>query len=55
MTDNDFTAHVTSLNSAKREEDLSLQDEVERHFAEILSGDYVFDRLQREVSDLFTW
>jgi nardilysin len=43
----------SSLIKLKQLSDIHLKEEVSRNWNEITSGDYIFDRLEREVSDVF--
>lgn len=44
----------SSLIKLKQLSDIHLKEEVSRNWNEITSGDYLFDRLEREVSDVFS-
>lgn len=39
-----------TLTSMKQTIDLTLKEEVERNWSEIVHGEYVFDRLKKQVS-----
>ncbi|XP_065906248.1 nardilysin-like [Dysidea avara] len=52
MSDDDFQDHVTAMIHTKLEQDTSLEQEVTRHWEEVISHHYVFDRRQREVTIL---
>jgi nardilysin len=43
----------SSLIKLKQQSDLRLKNEVSRNWDEIMSGDYMFDRQEREVSVVF--
>ena len=49
MTENDLNTRVQSLIKLKQVPDVSLDEEVSRNWNEILSEEYLFDRLQQEV------
>ena len=44
---------VTAMIHTKLEQDTSLEQEVTRHWEEVMSKYYVFDRRQREVSSYY--
>lgn len=44
----------SSLIKLKQLSDIHLKGEVSKNWDEIISGDYIFDRLEREVSDVFS-
>ncbi|CAN7991917.1 unnamed protein product [Ixodes hexagonus] len=52
LTQEEFTTQVTSLVKQKSCSDLYLQEESDRHWQEIASFDYLFDRLRREIEFL---
>jgi len=52
ISENEFETQVTSLIKLKRCIDLHLKEEVDRNWSEILSQNYVFDRLEKEVTCL---
>ena len=47
------TLQVVAMTHNKLEQDNSLEQEVTRHWEEIMSQEYVFDRCDREVSDYY--
>ncbi|TSL47684.1 Nardilysin [Bagarius yarrelli] len=49
LTDDAFSSHVTALVKLKQCEDTHLGEEVERHWNEVITQQYVFDRLHHEV------
>ena len=49
MTANELQTRVQSLIKLKQVPDVSLDEEVSRNWNEILSEEYLFDRLQQEV------
>lgn len=49
MTEDDLQTRVQSLIKLKQVPDVSLDEEVSRNWNEILSEEYLFDRLQQEV------
>ncbi|KAM8833949.1 nardilysin [Synchiropus picturatus] len=63
LSDEAFNTQVTALVKLKECEDTHLGEEVDRNWAEVLTQQYVFDRLSREIdalkgmtrSDLVTW
>lgn len=52
MTLEDFKSQVDSLIELKEHEDLSLAEEADRNWTEILDQTYLFDRKHREVDSL---
>ncbi|XP_077862636.1 nardilysin-like [Saccoglossus kowalevskii] len=52
MTEAEFETCVNSLINLKQREDLHLGEEVLRNWYEITTGTYVFDRLEKEISEL---
>ena len=54
LGDEDFEKHITAMIAEREEEDVCLEDEVDRNWWEVLSQAYVFDRLQKEVFYLAT-
>lgn len=52
LTDDSFSSHVTALVKLKQCEDTHLGEEVERHWNEVITQQYVFDRLQHEIEAL---
>lgn len=54
LTQEEFATQVSSLIKQKSCSDLYLQEEADRHWGEIVSFDYLFDRLQREIDFLRT-
>lgn len=50
MTEDDLQTRVQSLIKLKQVPDVSLDEEVSRNWNEILSEEYLFDRLQQEVN-----
>ena len=50
MSESDLETRVTSLIKLKQRPDVSLDEEVSRNWNEILTEEYLFDRLEREVS-----
>ncbi|XP_073259534.1 nardilysin-like [Porites lutea] len=52
MTNEDFKSQVDSLIELKEHEDLSLAEEAERNWIEVLDQTYLFDRRRREVNIL---
>uniref|UniRef100_A0A131Z3S2 Metalloprotease n=1 Tax=Rhipicephalus appendiculatus TaxID=34631 RepID=A0A131Z3S2_RHIAP len=52
LTQEEFSTQVSSLVKQKSCSDLYLQEESDRYWAEIVSFDYLFDRLQREIEFL---
>ena len=50
MEDSDFVNHVTSMVKQREEIDLALEDEVRRNWSEVVTREYVFDRLHKEVN-----
>ncbi|XP_078353430.1 nardilysin-like [Oculina patagonica] len=63
LTDDDFKSQVDSLIELKEHEDLSLADEADRNWTEVLDQTYIFNRKRREVDtlrkltkeDLYQW
>jgi nardilysin len=51
MRENELEEVRSSLIKLKQLSDIHLKEEVSRNWDEITSGDYMFDRLEREVSD----
>ena len=49
LSDADFNQVVTSLVRAKKTADVTLKDEADRNWEEILSGDYLFNRRIIEI------
>lgn len=49
MTESELQTRVQSLVKLKQVPDVSLDEEVSRNWNEILSEEYLFDRLQQEV------
>ncbi|XP_066480486.1 nardilysin-like [Tiliqua scincoides] len=49
LTDEEFKAQVSALIKIKQTDDSHLGEEVERNWNEILTQQYVFDRLAREI------
>lgn len=49
MTESELQTRVQSLIKLKQVPDVSLDEEVSRNWNEILSEEYLFDRLQQEV------
>ena len=49
MTESKLQTRVQSLIKLKQVPDVSLDEEVSRNWNEILSEEYLFDRLQQEV------
>ncbi|KAK3546767.1 hypothetical protein QTP70_035207 [Hemibagrus guttatus] len=52
LTDDAFRSHVTALVKLKQCEDTHLGEEVERHWNEVITQQYVFDRLHHEIEAL---
>ncbi|XP_061897339.1 nardilysin-like isoform X2 [Entelurus aequoreus] len=52
MTDDAFRTQVTALVKLKECEDTHLGEEVDRNWSEVVTQQYVFDRLNREVEAL---
>jgi len=52
LSNEDFKSQVDSLIELKEHEDLSLADEAERNWTEVLDQTYIFDRRRREVESL---
>uniref|UniRef100_A0AAV2JKT3 Coenzyme PQQ synthesis protein F-like C-terminal lobe domain-containing protein n=2 Tax=Knipowitschia caucasica TaxID=637954 RepID=A0AAV2JKT3_KNICA len=52
LTEEAFSTQVTALVKLKECEDTHLGEEVDRNWAEVLTQQYVFDRLQREITAL---
>ncbi|XP_075873898.1 nardilysin [Nelusetta ayraudi] len=52
LTDEAFSTQVTALVKLKECEDTHLGEEVDRNWAEVVTQQYVFDRLNREVQAL---
>ncbi|XP_053484659.1 nardilysin isoform X1 [Ictalurus furcatus] len=52
LTDDAFRSHVTALVKLKQCEDTHLGEEVERHWNEVITQQYVYDRLQHEIKAL---
>ncbi|XP_039598372.1 nardilysin-like [Polypterus senegalus] len=52
LTDEAFKAQVTALIKLKECEDTHLGEEVDRNWAEVVTQQYVFDRLNREIESL---
>ena len=50
LSDEDFNQIVTSLIKAKKTADVTLEEEVNRNWNEIISGEYLFDRHAKEIS-----
>lgn len=63
LADEDFKSQVDSLIELKEHEDLSLADEADRNWTEVLDQTYIFNRKRREVEilrkltkeDLYQW
>ncbi|XP_053103631.1 nardilysin-like isoform X2 [Hemicordylus capensis] len=63
LTDEEFSAQVSALIKLKQTDDAQLAEEVDRNWNEVLSQQYMFDRLAREIvalktfrkSDLVNW
>lgn len=49
LSDDDFNQIVTSLIKAKKAADVTLEEEVNRNWNEIISGEYLFDRSAKEI------
>lgn len=49
LSDESFQAQVTALIKLKECEDTHLGEEVERNWFEVVTQQYVFDRLSKEV------
>ena len=49
LSDEAFKTQVTALVKLKECEDTHLGEEVDRNWAEVVTQQYVFDRLNREV------
>ena len=49
MSDEDFSHIVTSLIKGKKAADVTLEEEVDRNWNEIVSGEYLFDRHVLEI------
>jgi nardilysin len=49
LSDEDFNQIVTSLIKAKKAADVTLEEEVNRNWNEIVSGEYLFDRHAKEI------
>nr|CAB3255185.1 insulin-degrading enzyme [Phallusia mammillata] len=54
MSPEEFQEHVDALDALKKVDDTQLEEEVNRNWDEILSRDFVFDRLKREIKELET-
>uniref|UniRef100_A0A7N8XZU5 Nardilysin a (N-arginine dibasic convertase) n=1 Tax=Mastacembelus armatus TaxID=205130 RepID=A0A7N8XZU5_9TELE len=52
LTEDAFTTQVTALVKLKECEDTHLGEEVDRNWAEVVTQQYVFDRLNREIAAL---
>ena len=52
MTESELETRVTSLIKLKQRPDVSLDEEVNRNWTEILTEEYLFDRLDQEVRPL---
>ncbi|XP_027049416.1 nardilysin-like [Pocillopora damicornis] len=52
LTDEDFKSQVDSLIELKEHEDLSLADEADRNWVEVIDQTYIFNRKRREVEIL---
>uniref|UniRef100_A0A8C6UNY0 Nardilysin a (N-arginine dibasic convertase) n=1 Tax=Neogobius melanostomus TaxID=47308 RepID=A0A8C6UNY0_9GOBI len=52
LTEEAFSTQVTALVKLKECEDTHLGEEVDRNWAEVLTQQYVFDRLHREIAAL---
>ena len=50
MTESELETRVQSLIKLKQLPDVSLDEEVSRNWNEVLNEEYLFDRLQREVT-----
>ncbi|KAM9325165.1 nardilysin [Gastrophryne carolinensis] len=55
LTDEAFTAQVKALIKLKECEDTHLGEEVERNWGEVLTQQYLFDRLEHEIQALKTF
>lgn len=53
-TDGEFQQYKESLTKIKLNDDNSMKDEVSRHWAEIITNEYAFDRAFRDVECLNT-
>jgi nardilysin len=53
MREKELEEVSSSLIKLKQLSDIHLKEEVSRNWDEITSGDYIFDRLEREVSAVF--
>ena len=49
ITESDLQTRVESLIKLKQLPDVSLEEEVTRNWSEIISEEYVFNRLEQEV------
>lgn len=54
LTDTEFQQYKESLAKIKLNDDNSIQDEVSRHWTEIITNEYAFDRTFRDVECLNT-
>uniref|UniRef100_A0A668AI78 Nardilysin convertase n=1 Tax=Myripristis murdjan TaxID=586833 RepID=A0A668AI78_9TELE len=54
LTEEAFNTQVTALVKLKECEDTHLGEEVDRNWAEVVTQQYVFDRLNREVRTFYT-
>ena len=52
MTESELETRVQSLIKLKQLPDVSLDEEVSRNWNEVLNEEYLFDRLQREVTKM---
>lgn len=52
MSDKNFQQYTESLIQLKPTNDGVLQDEVVRNWAEVTSGEYIFDRADKEATEL---
>lgn len=55
VSEETFQAQVTALIKLKECEDAHLGEEVDRNWFEVVTQQYVFDRLNREVRNRCCW
>ncbi|XP_064605323.1 nardilysin-like [Liolophura sinensis] len=63
MTQKEFKAQVTALVGLKKKEETNLLEEADKYWNEIITQNYVFDRMEKEIeavskiskSELYTW
>ena len=49
LSNEDFNSAITTLVTMKSQADVTLSEEVDRHWSEIVNAEYFFDRLTEEI------